>query len=61
MTVIRWSGDFIWSTLTWRADFVKDRLWFFTSFQFNYNKAMTTVPPLPWLGITEDTDRFRDT
>ncbi|MFO0653766.1 MAG: carboxypeptidase regulatory-like domain-containing protein [Polyangia bacterium] len=40
---------------------VKDRLWFFTSFQFNYNKAMTTVPPFPWLGITEDTDRFRDT
>ena len=40
---------------------VKDRLWFFTSFQFNYNKALTTVPPFPWLGVTEDTDRFRDT
>ena len=40
---------------------VKDRLWFFTSFQFNYNRAMTTVPPFPWLGITDDTDRFRDT
>ena len=40
---------------------VRDRLWFFTSFQFNYNKALTTVPPFPWLGVTEDTDRFRDT
>lgn len=40
---------------------VKDRLWFFTSFQFNYNRAMITVPPFPWLGITDDTDRFRDT
>jgi hypothetical protein len=40
---------------------VKDRLWFFTSFQFNYNRAMATIPPFPWYGTTEDTDRYRYT
>ena len=40
---------------------VKNRLWFFTSFQFNYNRAMTTVPPFPWYGTTQDTDRIRYT
>ena len=40
---------------------VRDRLWFFTSFQFNYNKAMISVPPFPFAGTTTDTDRIRDT
>lgn len=40
---------------------IKDRLWFFTSFQFNYNRAMATIPPFPWYGTTEDTDRYRYT
>lgn len=40
---------------------VRDRLWFFTSFQFNYNRAMASIPPFPWAGTTTDTDRFRHT
>jgi len=40
---------------------VKNRLWFFTSFQFNYNRAMNTIPPFPWYGTTTDIDRIRDT
>jgi hypothetical protein len=40
---------------------VKDKLWFFSSFQFNYNRAMATIPPFPWYGTQTDTDRIRDT
>lgn len=53
--------DFYSVNLNFGGPLVKDKLWFFTSFQFNYNKAMLTVPPFPFLGLNEDTDRIRDT
>ena len=40
---------------------LKNRLWFFTSFQFNYNRALNTIPPFPWYGTTVDSDRIRET
>jgi hypothetical protein len=40
---------------------VKDRLWFFTSFQFNYNRALNTIPPFPFYGTTTDIDRIKET
>ena len=55
------SATSIRSTPTSAVPIVKDRLWFFTSFQFNYNRAMATIPPFPWYGTNEDTDRYRYT
>ncbi len=40
---------------------VKDRLWFFTSFQLNYNRALNTVPAFPWYGTNTDSDRIKET
>lgn len=53
--------DFYSVNFNFGGPIVKDRLWFFTSFQFNYNRAMNTIPPYPWAGTTEDNDRYRDT
>ncbi|MCS6912794.1 MAG: carboxypeptidase-like regulatory domain-containing protein [Myxococcales bacterium] len=40
---------------------VKDRLWFFTSFQFNYNRITNNIPPVPWYpGLENPYDRYVD-
>jgi hypothetical protein len=41
---------------------VKDRLWFFTSFQFNYNRITNSIPAVPWYpGLQEKPyDRYTD-
>src|SRR5262249_24428436 len=42
---------------------VKDKLWFFTSFQSNYNRRSVPMPVVPWHDppINEAYDRYADT
>ena len=39
---------------------VKDKLWFWTSFQFNFNRTTASIPEQPWYGIKSPYDRYTD-
>ena len=39
---------------------VKDKLWFWTSFQFNFNRITNSISEQPWYGQTAPYDRYQD-
>lgn len=39
---------------------VKDKLWFWTSFQFNFNRLTNNIAEQPWYGIKSPYDRYQD-
>lgn len=39
---------------------VKDRLWFWTNFQFNFNRLTFNITEQPWYGIATPYDRYQD-
>lgn len=39
---------------------VKDKLWFWTSFQFNFNRLTSNIGEQPWYGIQQPYDRYQD-
>jgi hypothetical protein len=54
--------DFYSANVNLGGPIVKDRLWFYSSFQFNYNRQTQNMPAVPWYpGLDSDYDRFRDT
>lgn len=39
---------------------VKDRLWFWSNFQFNFNRITNNIAEQPWYGIRTPYDRYQD-
>lgn len=53
--------DFYSVNLNIGGPIIKDKLWFYTSFQMNYNRATRPLIALPWHGINAPYDRYQDT
>jgi hypothetical protein len=48
-------------TLNLGGPIIKDRLWFFTSFQFNFNRLTIPISEQAWYpGLEKPTDRYQD-
>ena len=39
---------------------IKDKLWFWTNFQFNFNRLTFNITEQPWYGISAPYDRYQD-
>ncbi len=47
--------------LNFGGPIIKNKLWFYTSFQLNYSRVSTAFPAVPWYGINDPYDRPTDT
>ena len=53
--------DFYSANVNIGGPIVKDKLWFFTSFQFNWNRVTNNIPAVPWYpGLQNPYDRYVD-
>ncbi len=52
--------SFYSAAINFGGPLIKDKLWFWTSFQFNYNRLTLNITEQPWYGIATPYDRYQD-
>lgn len=52
--------SFYSASVNFGGPIVKDRLWFWTNFQFNYNRLTLNINEQKWYGLSEPYDRYQD-
>jgi hypothetical protein len=52
--------SFYSAAINFGGPIVKDKLWFWTNFQFNFNRLTFNISEQPWYGINAAYDRYQD-
>jgi hypothetical protein len=52
--------SFYSGSINFGGPIVKDKLWFWTNFQFNFNRITSNIAEQPWYGIQKPYDRYQD-